>query len=230
MTSRTAKTSPPLVAEWPLPSSAKLGSSVRAKGIEREIRARLPFAVGKCVSVEAGSIALRMSEAETDEFKAASEKISKTLKGIDALPVLPREAEDILTISSRERHKWVKDGRLQSIGTRTVKLRGRAKAVTFHVFDARHIEDVLDRDLPAVWRETDADEVANNRRRGAGRAALTRAGKGVGEAAEGKSAREVAQRLKLEAGMLSRKMGYYASLLAQPDRLPRSLWQNAGHL
>ena len=29
------------------------------------------------------------------------------------LPVLPSEAEDMLTISSRERHKWLKDGRLQ---------------------------------------------------------------------------------------------------------------------
>jgi len=30
-----------------------------------------------------------------------------------------------------------------------VKLRGRARKITFHVFDPRHIEDVLDRDMPA---------------------------------------------------------------------------------
>src|SRR3954468_14921923 len=168
-----------LIAEWPLPASATLGSSVRAMGIEREIRAHLPRAVKKSVTTEVGRIVLHMAEGQTDEFRAASTKISKTLRTIEALPVLPREAEDILTISSRERHKWLKDGRLKSIGTRTVKMRGRSKSVTFHVFDPRHIEDVLDRDLATVWREQDVQAVAENRRRGAGKAALTRAGKGT---------------------------------------------------
>lgn len=119
-----------------------------------------------------------MREDDAEEFEAASNKIAKILETIEVLPVLPREAEDILTISSRERHKWLKDGRLQSIGTRTVKMRGRSKAVTFHVFDPKHIEDILDRDLPSLWREEDAQQVTENRRRGAGKAALTRAGKG----------------------------------------------------
>src|SRR4051812_16644662 len=150
---RSTSTSPSLIAEWLLSPSATLGSSVRAKGIEREIRSRLPWAARRCVTAEVGRIALRMAKGETNEFRAASANVSKVLEGINALPVLPREAEDILAISSRERHKWVKDGRLRSIGTRTVKLRGRVKAVTFHVFDPRHIEDILDRDLPAIWRE-----------------------------------------------------------------------------
>ena len=178
---RSTTPSPALVAEWPLSPASTLGSSVRMKGIERELRARLPLAVRKHVKAETGRIALRMGEDDADEFKAASAKISKTLEGIETLPVLPREAEDVLTISARERHKWLKDGRLQSIGTRTVKMRGRSKAVTFHVFDPKHIEDVLDRDLPSVWREQDAQEVTENRRRGAGKAALTRAGKGIGK-------------------------------------------------
>lgn len=118
-----------------------------------------------------------MLKTDADAFQAASATISRTLEGIEALPVLPREAEDILAISARERHKWLKDGRLKSIGTRTVKMRGRSKAVTFHVFDPRHIEDILDRDLASAWREEDAREVTENRRRGAGKAALTRAGK-----------------------------------------------------
>lgn len=66
---------------------------------------------------------------------------------------------------------------MQSIGTRTVKMRGRSKAVTFHVFDPKHIEEVLDRDLPTIWREQDAEETAHNRRRGANKAARTRAAK-----------------------------------------------------
>lgn len=85
------------------------------------------------------------------------------------MPVLPSEAEDISSISSRERHKWLKDGRLKSVGTRTIKMRGRAKSVTVHVFDPRHIEEVLDGALPAIWRDEDEMAAAENRRRGAGK-------------------------------------------------------------
>jgi len=187
-----------LIAEWLLPASATLGSSVRAMGIEREVRAHLPRAVKNCVTTEVGRIVLHMAEGETDEFRAASTKISKTLRGIEALPVLPREVEDVLTISSRERHKWLNDGRLKSIGTRTVKLRGRAKAVTFHVFDPQDIEDILDRDLPAVWREEDLKAAAEGRRRAAGKAALTRAGKGEGMRADARKGRKDAERPKLQ--------------------------------
>ena len=141
-----------LVASWPLPASATLGSSVRTRRIEREIRTRLPLAARKCVVVEAGNVAMQMEEHERDQFEAASAKIDQVLERVEALPVLPREAEDILSISSRERQKWLKDGRLKSIGTRTVKMRGRARKVTFHIFDPREIEDVLDRDLPTLWR------------------------------------------------------------------------------
>ncbi|CDX39493.1 conserved hypothetical protein [Mesorhizobium plurifarium] len=99
------------------------------------------------------------------------------MQDIEGLPVIPREVEDILTISSGERHRWLKDGRLQSAGTRTVKLRGRARKITFHVFDPCHIEDVLDRDLVTVWREEDTAATAENRRRAAAKAALKRAQK-----------------------------------------------------
>lgn len=170
-----AETSAALVAEWPLPSAATLGSSVRLKGIEREVRRRLPWTSRKGVCAMSGGIVLRMAETEQAAFDAASATIANALVGIEALPILPSEAEDILSMSARERHKWLKDGRLKSAGTRTVKLRGRARAVTFHVFEPRHIEDLLDEDLAGVWREEDARAAAENRRRAAGKAALARA-------------------------------------------------------
>lgn len=172
-----------LTSEWPLPLSATLGSAVRAKGIAQEIKARLPWPVRKCLAVETKRIWLAMPENEKREFEAASLIVAKTLEGIEAHPLLPREVEDILAVTSHERQKWTKDCRLKSAGTRTVKLRGRAKAVTFHVFDPRHVEDVLDRDLATVWREEDAQAVAEARRRAAGKAARNRAaGKGTGDA------------------------------------------------
>ena len=131
----------------------------------------------KLVDVDVGSLVLRVPEGSDDSYDEVANVVSATLQDVEDLPVIPREVEDILTITSGERHRWLKDGRLQSAGTRTVKLRGRARKITFHVFDPRHIEDVLDRDLPSVWREADAIAAAENRRRAAGKAALTRAGK-----------------------------------------------------
>jgi hypothetical protein len=115
---RQAMNPPPsLVAAWPLSPAATLGSSIRIKGIERELRARVPGAAKKHVKAETGSVTLQMAEDEAAAFRVASGKIAQTIATIETLPVLPREAEDILSISPRERHKWLKDGRLQSIGT-----------------------------------------------------------------------------------------------------------------
>jgi len=163
-----------LTAEWRLPAAATLGSKLRAKGILLEIRARLPFAARKSLAEAAGALSLTMPEGSDDLFRVASEIVSKALESIESLPVIPREIEDILAISTTERHRWLKDGRLQSAGTRTVKLRGRAKKITFHVFDPRLVEDVLDRDLMEVWRLEDATAAKENRRRAAGKAALAR--------------------------------------------------------
>jgi hypothetical protein len=111
----------------------------------------------KFLTVEAGNAILGMPDADGEDFEAASATIAQALFSIADLPVLPSEAEDILSISSRERHKWMNDGRLKSAGTRTVKLRGRAKAVTFHVFEPNHIEHLLDSGLTEVWREEDVE-------------------------------------------------------------------------
>jgi hypothetical protein len=167
-----------LVEEWRLPIAATLGSSVRVKGILLEVRAQLSVAAKKLLNVEHGLLTFRVPEGSAyGDLQSVSTIVSKTLERIEDLPVIPREVEDILTISTTERHRWLKDSRLQSAGTRTVKLRGRAKKITFHVFDPRHIEDVLDRDLVTVWRQDDALTAAENRRRAAGKAALTRSRK-----------------------------------------------------
>jgi len=166
-----------LVQEWPLSPAATLGSAVRARGILLEVRARLPYATRKLLDLDTGVLVLSVPEDDNDDYREVIESVTNTIAGIEDLPVIPREVEDVLTIKSSERHRWLKDGRLKSAGTRTVKLRGRARKITFHVFNPRHIEDVLDRDMPAVWREQDALASVENRRRAAGKAALTRAGK-----------------------------------------------------
>ncbi|HEV7321763.1 MAG TPA: hypothetical protein VGO04_24425 [Ensifer sp.] len=124
------------------------------------------------LTVESGRVILAVPAPE--DLRALASRIDEAIESIAELPLLPSEVEDVLAISSRERHKWLEDGRLQSAGTRTVKLRGRARAVTFHVFDPRQIEAILDGDLPAVWREEDSIKSAENRRRATAKAALAR--------------------------------------------------------
>lgn len=165
------------IAAWPLPYSATLGSSLRAQGIFLHVRALLPLAARKSLAMKARELTLRMPAGQVSGFSDASSTIARALDGIESRPVIPREIEDILAIKSSERHRWLKDGRLKSAGTRTVKLRGRARKVTFHVFDPRVVEDILDRDLVERWREEDAERTAEKRRLAAWKGRLTRARK-----------------------------------------------------
>ena len=166
-----------LEATWALPYAVTLGSSVRKRGIFLEVRDRLPGAAKRSLTIVPGGLALRMPRAAEDEFAAASAVVAKALARMGERPVIPREIEDILSISSTERHRWLKDGRLPSAGTRSVKLRGRARSITFHVFEPRVVEDILDRETVAEWREADAVTAAENRRRAAWKAKLTRSAK-----------------------------------------------------
>ncbi|WP_261317068.1 hypothetical protein [Rhizobium leguminosarum] len=165
---------PELTREWPLPVVATLGSGVRVKGILQEIRSRLPSPVRKSLDMQAGGLILVMPETSKTAFRATASAVSNPLKGIADLPVIPREIEDILTITPSERKRWLEDGRLPSAGTRTIRLQGRARRITFHVFGPRVVEDLLDSGAVDEWREEDAAAIAENRRRAAHQAKLTR--------------------------------------------------------
>ncbi|MDQ0322050.1 hypothetical protein QO002_004256 [Pararhizobium capsulatum DSM 1112] len=143
-----------LLKTWVLPPAATLGSAVRMKGILLEIRARLSPATKKSLELDGPELTLMMSTSEKAEFHAASAVVAKALADIETFPVIPRELEDILTIKTSERHRWLADGRLPSAGTRTVKLRGRTRKITFHVFDPTIVADILDREPSMTgWRK-----------------------------------------------------------------------------
>lgn len=176
--SQEADVAQDLTRVWALPFTATLGSSVRAVGIFLEVRVGLPQSLRKALTIKSRELTLRMSEASGADFVNLSERVSKALEGIEEQPVIPREIEDILAITSTERRRWLADGRLPSIGTRTVNLRGRARKITFHVFDPRMVEDVLDRGLVDTWREDDVLAAAERRRNAVWKRKLTRAQKG----------------------------------------------------
>ena len=173
-TKRKPTETPALVFEWPLPTAATLGSAVRAKGIMLEMRAKLPPALRKYLDTRPGVLVLGMPAGADDDFVRTCTTVTSNLVGIESLPVIPREIQDILTITTTERHRWLKDGRLPSAGTRTVKLRGRARKITFHVFDPRVVEEVLDADRMTEWREADRLAAAENRRQAAWKRRLVR--------------------------------------------------------
>jgi hypothetical protein len=156
------------IAKWTLPFAATLGSSVRAKGIFQAVRLKLPSVARKTLQIRGTELSLNLSTVADGEPLVAA--ISKALEGVEARPVIPREIEDILAMKTSERHRWLKDGRLKSAGTRTVKLRGRAKKITFHVFDPELVEDLLNREAVVDWREEDKAAAAENRRRAAWKA------------------------------------------------------------
>lgn len=163
-----------LIRTWTLTPAATLGSAVRAKGILLELRARLPLSSRKSLVLESGEIVFAMPSAAKTEFQAAVAIVSTAMKDIESLPVIPREIQDILVIKQGERHRWLADGRLPSAGTRTVRLAGRARKITFHVFDPRVVEELLDSGAVDEWREDDVAAAAENRRRAAYKAKLTR--------------------------------------------------------
>lgn len=165
---------PQLIKIWTLSSSVTLGSAVRVKGIFQEIRARLSPAAKKAVEMDGQDITLIMPAVEKLAFNAASTVIGKVIEDAVNLPIIPREIEDILGIKASERKRWIEDGRLKSAGTRTVRLKGRARKITFHVFEPKFIAELLDHGTIDEWREDDIANAAENRRRAAYKAKLTR--------------------------------------------------------
>ncbi|KQO83841.1 hypothetical protein [Rhizobium sp. Leaf262] len=171
---------PTLNQTWTLSPVATMGSAVRAKGILMELRAKLPWPIRKQLDIGGMTLILTLPEEDEEEFEAGCATVTNALKTMESLPILPREIEDILTISTTERRRWLDDGRLPSGGIRTVRLRGRAKRITFHVFDPRIVEDILNSGIVDEWREHDLVTKAENRRRAAHQAKLTRSLKKAG--------------------------------------------------
>ncbi|MFB2553621.1 hypothetical protein [Ensifer soli] len=166
-----------LIRTWTLSAAITMGSSVRAKGLLQEIQARLPAVSRKAVSLEGVDLVLAMPADARPAFTAAASVVSQAVEEAPSLPVIPREIQDILGMKASERHRWLADGRLPSAGTRTVRLAGRARQITFHVFDPKLVEDLLDRGAIDEWRVEDAEAKAEKRAKAAYQAKVTRLAK-----------------------------------------------------
>ncbi|WP_429925656.1 hypothetical protein ACQY1H_23410 (plasmid) [Agrobacterium vitis] len=166
-----------LIRTWTLSAAVTMGSSARAKGLLQEIQARLPATFKKAISLEGVDLVLAMPADEKAAFNAAVSVITQAAEEAPSLPVIPREIQDILGMKTSERHRWLADGRLPSAGTRTVRLAGRARQITFHVFDPKVVEDLLDRGVIDEWRVEDAEAKAEKRAKAAYQRKVTRLSK-----------------------------------------------------
>jgi len=179
-----------LIRTWTLSAAVTMGSSVRAKGLLQEIQARLPATSKKAISLEGVDLVLAMPADEKHAFNAAVSVVSKAVEEAPSLPVIPREIQDILGMKPTERHRWLADGRLPSGGTRTVRLAGRARQITFHVFDPKVVEDLLDRGAIDEWRVEDAEAKAEKRAKAAYQRKVTRLAKKKKETKKARTATE----------------------------------------
>jgi hypothetical protein len=172
---KTEKSDIELIRTWMLTPAITLGSSVRAKGILQEIQARLPATSKKSITLEGSELTLAMPASVKSAFNAAVGIVSGVVEEAETLPVIPREIQDILGMKATERHRWLADGRLPSAGTRTVRLNGRARRITFHVFHPKMVEDLLDRGAVDEWRVEDAEAKAQKREKAADQRKMERA-------------------------------------------------------
>lgn len=179
-----------VIKTWTLSAAVTMGSSVRAKGLLQEIQARLPASSKKAISLEGVDLVLAMPADEKPAFNAAVSVISKAVEEAPSLPVIPREIQDILGMKPTERHRWLADGRLPSAGTRTVRLAGRARQITFHVFDPKVVEDLLDRGAIDEWRVEDAEAKAEKRAKAAYQRKVTHLSKKKKQAKKAKDGTE----------------------------------------
>lgn len=93
MPKKKKTSSPALTHTWTLSPAESFGSTVRVKGILLEVRAGLPVAVRKSLGAEEMDLTLSMAEDSRDMFVSTASAISNALRGIERLPVIPREIE-----------------------------------------------------------------------------------------------------------------------------------------
>lgn len=77
-------------------------------------------------------------------------KLITTVEEIRTRPFTPATVQDALGISSRERIRWTRDGKLRSVGTKMIKDRGRFSLTLYSVEDVARL--LMSPEILASWR------------------------------------------------------------------------------
>jgi hypothetical protein len=139
------------------PFSLTLGSQTRAKEIRYKLKLRLrrwhPFEKsdnGKIVSA-------RFDIADAERIECALTDLDSMLDALAEERLSPKMVEEILGITSLERKRWNKDGRLPKSGMGSFK-KGQQQ-IYFYLHPFSEIAKlVANPEIIAKWREADAKE------------------------------------------------------------------------
>jgi hypothetical protein len=105
--------------------------------------------------VEAGWT-LRVSTAQKAAARFVLWRVAEVLAEIASRPLTPRLLVTALNITTKERLRWTKDGRLPRSGAVLVK---RAHVVAVPTYAVSLVEELIARpDIIAAWRDQDALE------------------------------------------------------------------------
>jgi hypothetical protein len=78
------------------------------------------------------------------------EKLIMTVEQICTRPFTPANLQDALGISSRERIRWTRDGKLRPVGTKMIQDRGRFSLTLYSAEDVARL--LMSPEILASWR------------------------------------------------------------------------------
>jgi len=137
---------------WPM----TLGSKTREKDLRRRFKARLQRWFPQEV-VDTGKI-ISACWATTDvrQAKSAIDYLDHMLDSFRKERLIPKIVEEVLSINSQERRRWIKDGRLPKSGTGHFK---KGKTVfQFYLHSPEEIAKLAaNPEIIAEWRAADGD-------------------------------------------------------------------------
>jgi hypothetical protein len=139
-----------------------LGLAVRAREARRRFKACLR-ALG--ISVRAngtGGITACVSGADLADTRKVIEELDAVLDAFARGGLTPRMVEHVLGISSRERIRWTKDGRLPKSGS--ASFRRGPNVIHFPLHPAHKIARLAtDPSIVAAWRDADREDADADR-------------------------------------------------------------------
>jgi hypothetical protein len=138
---------------YDFPGSITLHSQSREKELRRRIKRKLRFWRPVTKSTDRRTVTAEFKDAR--QAKAAIEDIDRMLDLFAGEKLTPKMVEEILGITSAERVRWNKDGRLPKSGTGSFR-KGR-RVFQFYLHPAADIARLAaEPTIIAQWRESDA--------------------------------------------------------------------------
>jgi hypothetical protein len=139
-----------------------LGLVARAREARRRVKACLRTLGISARATGTGGLTARVSGADLADTRRAIEEVDAVLDAFAKGGLTPRMVEHVLGISSRERIRWTKDGRLPKSGS--ASFRRGPNVIHFPLHPAHKIARLAaDPSIVAAWRDADGEDANTDR-------------------------------------------------------------------